>query len=737
MTRHDTRRTPEPPVLAENPDRADTSHLPVVWRDATPDVPQHGIPAGHTAYSVSPTQIIPGGHPHDLPWHMTALIDNNLPRPHPEWVKVLNYYHVPGVAGAIIFTAFGWMTHREPLHGLMAAGFLTVGVASLVGAWVGHFAHGEDADKHITRGLAGLGIACLSGGAAVGAGPAGISYMLAFSLAVTAVVGTHHWREHKRQQSANTVVDYHAAVNAGKVHIVGGTPTTPTTVSAQLLSHEERRVRDAFEGIGVALSDVHSFKRITETSFSVTVVLAPAKGISPDAIIRRRDELRSALKANQVVARPTKRGHEVILTIRYGEIDELAETIPHPGITVRSIKNPIPLGPAATGETTYLPLLGNHTVVGGTTNNGKSGLVNNIVTQVVPMNDARLVLLDCKPGQLELGIYENVAYASADSFERAALILKALVAVMNIRGAKLKKLRQESGKPERLWDTVDGPALVVVIDELAELFRDLKQTDLKKIKNAVLRDAIQNMNANFVRLCQVARAYAISLVIATQKPDALAAGGVKSGVDQAQNRLCVATTSPRLTNIVLRDGAHGEGFRATDLDTAGKFLMITLKEASQVERKSYWWTDERIAEIVEQYAEGREPLEEDCDTAFKAILAGREPDFEIPSPFDDPGGPGGEPRDEAPDIPRLYAVPEYPDRTAVELKHRAAWEAFKAMGSATIDELKALQLDGHTSRDSCKTALLVFVAHKGAESEPDGRSERFHCLVASAKRREA
>lgn len=707
-----------------------------MWRDTTPALQEPNIPAAQPIYSVSPTQILPGGHPHDLPWHMTALIEHNMPRPHPEWVKVLHQYHVPGIACTLAFTAFGWMTHHEPLHGLMAAGFISTGVASLVGGWFGHFAHGEDADNWFTRGLAGFGVAALSGGAAVGAGRTGISYMLAFALAVGAVVGTHHYREHKRQRTLDAVVDYHAAVNSGKVHFVNGAPPLPTSAGGVPLSHEESRVWQAFEGIRVAITDVYGFERINASSFRVTVRLAAAKGVGPDAIIAKKDELRSALGANQITAQRTRNGNEVRLTVRFGEIDELAETIPHPGVTVRSIKEPLPLGPDAAGKISTISLDGNHTVIGGTTNNGKSGLVNVIAVSAAAMEDTALVLIDRKPGRPELGIYEPVAYEFADSFEKSALILEALVAVINARGGRFEELRNETGKSTRKWNTADGPAIVGIIDEIAELFRGTKRVNTKGIRNPVLKRAIENMSDNFVTIMQVGRAYGVSLVIATQKPEALATGGVKSGIDQAQNRLCVPTTGPRLTNIVLRDGAHGDGFRASELDTPGKFLMITLAEAVPIERKAWWLDDDQIAEMIDEYRERQPEMDAASDAAFQAILAGREPESTVPSPLG--GGPdGGEPHDAVPDVPRLYAVPEYPDRTSVELKHRAVWEAFKAAGSATIDELKALQLDGHTSRDTCKTALLVFVAHKGAVSEMDGRSERFNCLVQTPKRKEA
>jgi hypothetical protein len=488
--------------------------------------------------------------------------------------------------------------------------------------------------------------------------------------------------------------------------------------------------------MGIALSDIHSFKRINGSSFAVTVVFAPGKAISPESVIARKDVLRSSLGANQVVAQTTSRGHELRLTVRYGEIDELAETIPHPGITVTSIKDALPLGPDAAGTITTISLDGNHTVVGGTTNNGKSGLVNVIAVSASAMKDVALILIDRKPGRPELGIYEPVAYEYADSFEKSALIMEALVAVIVARGGRFEELRNETGKSTRKWNTADGPAIVGLIDEIAELFRGTKRVNTSGIKNPVLKRAITNMSDNFVTIMQVGRAYGISLVIATQKPEALATGGVKSGIDQAQNRLCVATTGPRLTNIVLRDGAHGDGFRASELDTPGKFLMMTLTESVPIERKAWWLDDDQIAELIEVYRDQQPEMDEASDAAFQAILAGREPSKTAPDPF---GGGRGPVHDRDEDGPHLVLVPTYPDKTDVEEKHWAVWEAFRNLGTATIDELKALQLPGHHSRESCKTALQVFVAHKGARSEKDadGRSERFHCLAAAARRKEA
>jgi hypothetical protein len=648
--------------------------------------------------------------------------------------------HLLPSAAVIAGLVCGWGTAlTEPRHAILGAFTAAAGLIFSFGYGGIHVIRSINSDTepldtavHVL-GLGGIavtafGVVCITGPSFYGAG-----------VTLLELAGAYYaWFQHRHTRLSDQrgfTVAYHAAVTPQLVPMPGQSVAQAEVIEGRALSHEEALIHNAFEGIGVAITQVHNFQRINESSFRATVVLAAQKGVSPDSIIGRKDVVRSALHANQVVIEKTRRGDEVRLTVRYGEIDELAETIPFPGITVRSIKNPIPLGPSATGEMTMLPLWRNHTVIGGTTNNGKSGLVNVIAVQIAAMEDALLVLLDNKPGQLELGIYEDVAYAYSDSFERAALILEAMVAVINVRGAILKRRRIESGQPERGWSVEDGPALVGLIDELAELFRNQKQSELKKIKNPVLRRAIEHMSDNYVRICQVGRAYDVELVIATQKPDALASGGVKSGTDQAQNRICVPTAGPRLTNIVLHDGAHGEGFRASELDTAGKFLMTTLKERIAVERKAFWITDEEIAAFVEQYKDSRPELDEESHAAFQAIMNGVEPDFTAPTPFDDPDGDDEEDYEDERFEPQpgrapLRLVPRYPDGTEIETKHLAAWEMLATFGDrgATVAELSvAAKRAGH---EHCSLAWVRNLAAEWRAAgyvvvEQQGRDYRY------------
>jgi hypothetical protein len=610
--------------------------------------------------------------------------------------------HLIPAVGVLAGDVCGWgAAATEPMHpwfGAVFLGFGIIGSLAYVAIHTIRAINGEEGP--LSPGAHAVGLFGTWGAAFGTACITGLSFLSAGVTLPFAAGSFYAWfqnRHSRLQDQRDFLVGQTAAATPAVVGMPGGGIAAPAAaLPGKVLSHEESLVWKAFEGdgdqikgIGVKLTDVYGFERINESSFRITVRLAAAKGVGPDAIIARRDEVRSALGANQIIAQRTRNGNEVRLTVRYGEIDELAENIPFPGITVHSIKEPIPLGPSATGETTYLPLHRNHTVIGGTTNNGKSGVVNVIAVQVMAMDDALLILLDNKPGALELGIYEEAAYASADSFEKAALILEAMVAVINTRGAILKRKRQESGQSERSWDTSDGPALVGIIDEIAELFRKQSQTDLKKYANPVLRRAVAGMSTNYVRIMQVGRAYDVVIEVATQKPDALATGGIKSGTDQAQNRICVPTVGPRLTNIVLYDGAHGDNFRANELDTPGKFYMVTLRERVPVERKAFWLTDERIAQYVEEYKDEQPQLDEESDAAFQAIMNGVEPEITTPPPFDGgPDGSGEEPVDAVNDtparggtggwVPRL--VSKYPDDSEIEAKHLPYWELLATFG---------------------------------------------------------
>lgn len=147
-----------------------------------------------------------------------------------------------------------------------------------------------------------------------------------------------------------------------------------------------------------------------------------------------------------------------------------------------------------------------HLLIAGTTNSGKSVLVNAILTSLLLNNtpqDLRLVLVD--PKRVELTGYNGIPHLLAPvvvDWERVAGALKWLLAEMDIRykrfaAAGVRNIMDFNRKGEEHL-----PYIVVVIDELADLMMHAKEEAEKSI----------------TRLAQLARATGIHLIISTQRP---------------------------------------------------------------------------------------------------------------------------------------------------------------------------------------------------------------------------
>ena len=656
---------------------------------------------------------------------MAGLLDHELPRPKPEWIKLLNEYHVPGIAGTLVFTAFGWMAHKEPMHPWIAGIFIGAGVASLVGAFFAHHEHGQDADPHFTKGLGALGVAALSGGAAVGAGPTGISYMLAFALAVGAVIGVHQYREHKRHVKAVTAVEFHAAVNQGKVHVVGPGPSTPNVINGQALSQEEALLHRAFKDMGIEPITLRGFERVDKDAFNVIVGLPGTSTNDPETVIGKREVLKSNLRARQIaVEASSEHGHEIKLMVRFGATNPLLETIPWKGPSTDDVAQPIRTSVDLHGNEVAVLYANRHTLYAGKTRRGKSVGIASAICSIGATKNAQLWLMDLKPGQVSLGPFAAMAAQSVDGVtqqecvERASLMILAAVAAMEENGQILKDERESTGKPVYEWDVnKHGAAIALVIDELAYLLR-----------------LDPEIYEGWVTIMQVGAGLGVWVIGATQSPSAKALGGTTDGSSQFGNVFCYQCKGSTQAGIILGQGSWSDGWKPNErnLPLQGMHLLRTPEHTLPVVMRNEYVEPGDAMEIAERYSDIPDLHPRTAAAVERVLSAG------LPTGTGGPKGGKRARRDEEDVVyTRPYLVPEYPDGDPVEALHRAAWEAFKDMGTATIDELKALRLDQHRSRESCKTALQVFVKHGGATSEIDGRTERFHCLVGPDRRKEA
>ena len=697
-----------------------------------PDVSRH---LDQTIYE---GEVFPAQHPHaaafhgqhpayaPLPLAVAALHDNrHLPRQHPQFLEIAAHYHLWPAITTAGYTACGWWANMEPNHVWLMIPFLAGGALFPVASWLAHHFHGDAADRHLTHGLIVGSLVGFSGAAAVGAGFSGISAMASFLLGAVGTLGSIGWRRHSKQLAADAAVDWmQAAAAAPMPPAPVGTPMLPigTTIGTGLLSSEEQRLHSAFAAIGVSPIQVDTIRRLGDDTWMTYIYTPESRSLDGRWLNARIDTLRGNLRCRAVQIIPTAIGNRWEIRVTDGEESPLDEVQPWPGPNTDDITQPIHIGVDEALHPISIRLKGRHTLYGGITDGGKSIGVNVIACTVASVKNAVMVLMDLKPGQLELGPYERVAYRSAFGVEDAKLLLMALGAAMEERGQVLREERERTGKPVKEWDPNNpnhGPAIVVLMDELAELLR----------LDATLFEL-------WIRLMQVARALGIYIIGATQSPSSKALGGTTDGTGQFTNVVCYRTKTSTQTNVILGQGAHGEGWRCDEvtLPLSGMFRPRTPEYARPSVARGFMITPERIMQVIEDHEDDRPAMDERTHMAMEKVLKGRcDPR--------NPDGPGGGAEVASSSVRHLHAVevPRYPDKTEVEEEFRDIWDLFRSMGSATVKELMAHRLPTFGSRDRCTTALNNFKNHGGAVSErdADGRSERFVCTAPLRRSREA
>lgn len=716
-TRHDTDSSP----LVSRPG-SEIENVPTA-----PDVSRHPnqrIYEGSVFPAHNPT--FHGQHPAyaPLPLHVAALHDaRHLPRPHPQFLEIIAHYHMWPAITTLGYSACGWWANMEPNHVWLMLPFLSGGTLFPVMSWLAHHFHGDNADRHLTHGLVVGGLVGFAGAAAVGAGFSGISAMASLLLAAVGTLGSIGWRRSTKQAAADAAVDWmEASAQAPMPPAPVAAPTLPigTPVGGGIMSDEAARLYTAFAAIGVEPIQVDAIRRLGDDTWMTYIYTPESKSLDARWLNARVDTLRGNLKCRAFQVTPTSLGNRFEVRVTDGEESPLDAVHHWPGPNTDDITQPIDIGPDEGLHPISLRLKGRHTLYGGITDGGKSIGVNVIACAVASMKNAVMILMDLKPGQLELGPYERVAYRAAFGVEDAKLLLQALGAAMEERGQILREERERTGKPVKEWDpNRHGPAIVLLIDELAELLR----------LDATLFEL-------WIRLMQVARALGIYIIGATQSPSSKALGGTTDGSGQFTNVVCYRTRSSTQTNVILGQGAHGDGWRCDEvtLPLSGMFRPRSPEYPRPSVGRGYMITPERIMQVIEERENDRPALDERTAMAVEKVLNGRcDPR--------NPGGPGGGIEVTAASVRHLHAVevPRYPDKTEVEEEDREAWDLFRSMGSATVKEFAAHRLPGLGSREPVMRLLNTFKNHLGAVSEKDadGRSERFVCTKPLKRSREA
>lgn len=259
------------------------------------------------------------------------------------------------------------------------------------------------------------------------------------------------------------------------------------------------------------------------------------------------------------------------IVMRVIERDPHAEPIDYPTPEKPSITKPAELGVFEDGTPVRVSFLRRHALIGGIAGSGKSGVLNVILGFLTRCPDVVVWGADLKGG-MELAPWKTRLGKLATEPETVTAMLAEAVAVLEDRAHDM------AGMGLRVWEpTPDSPALVIVIDEYAEL-----------------PDAAREYADSIARR---GRAVAVTLLVATQRPtqEAMGNGAVRSQMDI---RICLRVRERRDTDLILGQGMHSAGWFSETLDQPGKFLVSSTEYTAPYRARAYLVTDEKVTELA-------------------------------------------------------------------------------------------------------------------------------------------
>jgi S-DNA-T family DNA segregation ATPase FtsK/SpoIIIE len=281
----------------------------------------------------------------------------------------------------------------------------------------------------------------------------------------------------------------------------------------------------------------------------------------------------------------------LVVELFYG--DPLEAVIPAPPLPALVDVAAVPVGVCEDGTCWTLRVQGNHVLVAGATDSGKSCLLWSLLRSLAPAIHAGLVdlrVIDPKggmemtAGRALFGRLEPdpmAGYQGGEVVEAMADLLDDTVAVMQARARRL------AGVTRKHTPTVGDPLIVVVIDELAYLTAYLHDSKLRsRITQAISLLLTQG------------RAVGVSVVGALQDPR-------KEVVAFRQlfpTRIALRLDEPAQVDMVLGDGSR-ELARChlipRSLPGVGYVRIDGVREPLRV--RAAWVTDADIAALSERY----------------------------------------------------------------------------------------------------------------------------------------
>lgn len=271
--------------------------------------------------------------------------------------------------------------------------------------------------------------------------------------------------------------------------------------------------------------------------------------------------------------------------MRVIEKDPHADAIPWPGPSITSVNQPVKLGVFEDGSPVRVSLKRRHGLLGGIAGAGKSGGVNVLLGDLTACPDAIIWGIDLKRG-MELMPWASCLDRLATTPQAADALLADAVAILDGRADHLTQ------QGLRVWEpSPDAPALIILVDEYAELIEEAPGAE--RYTDSIARRG---------------RAPAVTLVAATQRPSqrAMGKGAVRSQMDI---RLSFRVREQRDVDLILGQGMLKAGWHAHRLDAPGKFLISAPEHDVPRRARTYLLDDGGVQRAAERHAPNRPQLD--------------------------------------------------------------------------------------------------------------------------------
>jgi hypothetical protein len=315
---------------------------------------------------------------------------------------------------------------------------------------------------------------------------------------------------------------------------------------------------------------------------------ALARGQTLADVQSKLPALESALGVRRGALRvsPTAENLANQVELRVLHADPHADAIEWPGPSTTTITEPVELGPFEDATPARVLLLRRHALLGGIAGSGKSGGINLIMGNLSACRDVVIWAVDLKRG-MELAPWAPCIDRLATTPDQARALLRDAVTIVEARASWL------AATGRRVWEPApDRPALVIIIDEYAELTEGA---------HAAINDTDS--------IARRGRAVAVTLVAATQRPTQKAMGqrAVRSQMDI---RISFRVRERRDVDLILGQGMLTAGWQAHTLNAPGKFLISAPEHDTPRRARAYLLTDETVTDAAHRHATIRPRLDE-------------------------------------------------------------------------------------------------------------------------------